>query len=131
MTAQQPEPGSARTVVEIRASLQRDRSPRNVRACLSAADREAFDGEYREALRRAADELDLAPLHECVEAWRRTAIVKADSTEWKHIQETAERVQEQAARGEQSPTGRPWRELVAERAAELGVEVNIPAERRH
>ncbi|GAA3442727.1 DUF6247 family protein [Planomonospora venezuelensis] len=114
MTAQHHEPGSARAVRQIRASLQADRSPRNIRACLPAADREGFDTDYREALRRAGDELDLAPLHACVEAWRRTAILKADADDYAQLVQTAERVQQRADRGE--PTGGlPWDDAFAER----------------
>lgn len=114
MTAYQHEPGSARSVREIRLSLQADRSPRNVRACLPAADRPAFDAEYSEALRRAGDELDLTPLHECVEAWRRTAILKADPEDYAEMMATAERIQQRSERGE--PTGgTPWDDALDER----------------
>jgi hypothetical protein len=91
MTAHQHEPGPARSAREIRASLKADHSPRNVRASLPQGDREAFDADYREVLRRAGDELDLAPLLDCVGAWQRTALVKADPEDHVRMVETAER----------------------------------------
>jgi hypothetical protein len=114
MTAQQHEPGATPTAAQIRASLQEDRSPRNVRACLPREDHEAFDAQYREALRRAGEELDLTPLHQCVESWRRLAILKADPADYARMMETAEHVQGLAERGE--PTGgTAWDEAFSER----------------
>jgi hypothetical protein len=78
MTAQPHEQGHRRTPREIRASLRDDRSPRAIRAALPIEDRDALDRQYREALRKAGDELDLTPLHECVEIWWRHAVLKAD-----------------------------------------------------
>ncbi|MEO3853665.1 DUF6247 family protein [Acrocarpospora sp. B8E8] len=102
MTAQPPGPGPRSAPQKIRASLHADRSPRNIRACLPEDDHAAFDAGYREALRRAADELDLTPVHECVESWRRLAILKADPADYARMMQTADRVQQLAERGEPS-----------------------------
>lgn len=103
MTAEHHEPGATPTSAQIRSSLQADRSPRNVRGSLPREDHAAFDAAYQEALRRAGDELDLAPLHECVESWRRVAILKADPADYARMMRTAEHIQHVAERGE--PTG--------------------------
>ncbi|GAA0967916.1 hypothetical protein GCM10009555_012420 [Acrocarpospora macrocephala] len=102
MTAQPYGPGPRLAPQKIRASLHADRSPRNIRACLPEDDHAAFDAGYREALRRAADELDLTPVHECVESWRWLAILKADPADYARMMQTADRVQQLAERGEPS-----------------------------
>ncbi|GII31089.1 DUF6247 family protein [Planotetraspora mira] len=93
MTAQPHEPHRGRTPAEIRASLREDRSPRAIRAALPVEDLDAFDREYREALRSAADELDLTPLHECVESWWRQAVLKADPLAYAVMVEQAQEIQ--------------------------------------
>ncbi|MEN3540814.1 DUF6247 family protein [Microbispora sp. ZYX-F-249] len=109
MTAQPHEPGHRPTPDEIRASQRDDRSPRAVRAALAVEDLDAFDRQYREAVRKAGDELDLTPLHECVETWWRHAVLKADSAEYVQMIERAEESQRRADLGE-PPGGLPWDE---------------------
>jgi hypothetical protein len=123
--AQPHDPGSKPTPEEIRMSLHSDRGPRNIRGWLPATDHEAFDVEYRAALRRAGEELDLAPLHQCVDSWWRLAVLKADPDGYAQMLQTADRLQQLADRGEEIPAGRPWREVLAARVADLGVEVEI------
>ncbi|MEU8278389.1 DUF6247 family protein [Microbispora bryophytorum] len=109
MTAQPHEPGHRPTPDEIRASLRDDRSPRAIRAALPVEDLDVFDRQYREAVRKAGDELDLTPLHECVETWWRHAVLKADPAEYVQMIERAEESQRRADLGE--PTGGiPWDE---------------------
>ncbi|GAA4563134.1 DUF6247 family protein [Planotetraspora kaengkrachanensis] len=106
MTAQ-PHEHHRRSPARIRASLRDDRSPRAIRAALPAEDLDAFDREYREALRRAGDELDLTPLHDCVESWWRQAVLKADPVAYANMVEQAEDLQRRAEGGE--PVGGvPW-----------------------
>jgi hypothetical protein len=100
MTAQSHESHHRRTPAEIRAALRADRSPRAIRAALPLEDLEAFDREYREALRSAGDELDLTPLHECVESWRRQAVLKADPLAYAVMVQQAEEIERRAAAGE-------------------------------
>ncbi|GAA1306666.1 hypothetical protein Psi02_24440 [Planotetraspora silvatica] len=100
MTAQPHEPHHRRTPAEIRASLREDRSPRAIRAALPVEALDAFDREYREALRSAADELDLTPLHECVESWWRQAVLKADPLAYAVMTEQAQEIQRRAEAGE-------------------------------
>lgn len=100
MTAHPHEPESRRTPEQIRASLQHDRSPRNIRAALPLEDLEAFDRQYRDALQRAADDPDLAPLHECVETWWRRAVLKADPDDYARMMERAEEVRRRVELGE-------------------------------
>ncbi|WP_326820282.1 DUF6247 family protein [Streptosporangium sp. NBC_01756] len=114
MTAQLHGPAVTPTPQEMRVSLRNDRSPRNVRACLPVTDHMAFDEQYREALRRAADELDLTPLHQCMESWRRLAIVKTDPGGYTQMMESAERIQHQVERGE-STDGVVWDDAFTER----------------
>lgn len=107
MTVHPHQPGIGRTRERIRASLRDDRSPRNIRSALPAEDLEAFDRQYREALQKAADELDLTPLHECVESWWRYVVLKTDNAEYTRMLERAEEAQSRLERGE--PTGGiPW-----------------------
>lgn len=63
-------------------------------------DLEAFDRQYRDALQRAADDLDLAPLHECVETWWRRAALKADPDDYARMMGRAEEVQRRVELGE-------------------------------
>ncbi|MFG1826847.1 DUF6247 family protein [Microbispora bryophytorum] len=60
-------------------------------------------------MRKAGDELDLTRLHECVETWRRHAVLKADPDEYARMIERTEETQRRADLGE--PTGGiPWDE---------------------
>ncbi|MFF4778739.1 DUF6247 family protein [Microtetraspora fusca] len=109
MTAQPHESGYRRTPEEIRASLRDDRSPRAIRAALPVEDLDAFDRQYREALQKAGDELDLTPLHECVETWWRHAVLKAEPTEYDRMIDRAEEIRRRADLGEPT-SGVPWDE---------------------
>ncbi|MFC0862551.1 DUF6247 family protein [Sphaerimonospora cavernae] len=113
MTAQHQEPGSiGRTPQQIRTSLRDDRSPRAIRAALPIEDLDAFDRQYRKALRTAADDLDLTPLHECVESWWRHAVLRADPVAYQDMIDQAEEVQRRVESGE--PTGGvAWEEVEA------------------
>lgn len=91
------------TPQQIRTALRNDRRPRAIRDALPMEDLEAFDRQYREALRTAADDLDLTPLHKCVESWWRRAVLTADPVAYRHMLEQAEEIQRRAVLGE--PTG--------------------------
>jgi hypothetical protein len=111
-----------RTPDQIVASLNGDRGPRNIRACLSPADRVHFDKGYRQAMAKATEELDLSPVNDLLAHWWHMARMKATG-EYEQVLEHATYVQHQIESGEYVP-GRPLHEVLAERAAELGVELN-------
>ncbi|NUW37639.1 hypothetical protein HTZ77_40485 [Nonomuraea sp. SMC257] len=123
MTAEPHEYVSARTPEQTLQSLKVDRSPRNIRACLPPEDRESFDRDYRQAMARATDELDLTPVNDLLAHWWHMARMKATG-EYEEIVRHAALVQEHIER-EEHVSGRPLREVLAERAAELGVELDL------
>jgi hypothetical protein len=53
-------------------------SPATIRSFLLPEDRPTFVEAYEAALDQARRSLDLAPVHEVVEDWRRVALVQAD-----------------------------------------------------
>ncbi|MGP3919191.1 DUF6247 family protein [Nonomuraea sp. 10N515B] len=123
MTAELYEPVIARTPDQIVESLNGDRSPRNIRACLPPADRGHFDKDYRQAMAKATEELDLSPVNDLLAHWWHMARMRATG-EYEQVLEQAARVQEQIESGEYVQ-GRPLREALAERAAELGVKLDL------
>ncbi|GIH52957.1 hypothetical protein SAMN05421833_129124 [Microbispora rosea] len=123
MTAESHDLLSVRTPEQIVKSLQADRTPRNIRACLPPADREYFDRDYRRAMAKATEELDLAPVNALLAHWWHMARMKATG-EYEAVLERGARIQEQIERGEYVP-GRPLREVLAERASVLGVELDL------
>ena len=50
-----------------------DATPAQIRAALTSEDAVRFDQHWREVMQRATEQLDLAEVHEALEAWRRTA----------------------------------------------------------
>ena len=60
-------------------------SPRMVRAALHPEHHEAFDRAFRAALDEAGRELDLQPVHEVVEHWRRRAWITRDPEQHRRI----------------------------------------------
>jgi hypothetical protein len=60
-------------------------SPRGVRAALHPEHHEAFDRAFRAALDEAGRELDLQPVHEVVEHWRRRAWITRDREQHRRI----------------------------------------------
>ncbi|MFC5830340.1 DUF6247 family protein [Nonomuraea insulae] len=123
MTAESHELISIRTPEQIVESLKADRSPRNIRACLPPADRGFFDRDYRRAMAKATEELDLGPVNALLAHWWHMARMKATG-EYEAVLEQGARVQDQIERGEYVP-GRPLQEVLAERASQLGVELNL------
>ncbi|MEU7694016.1 DUF6247 family protein [Microbispora hainanensis] len=123
MTAEPHELISALTPEQIVESLEADRTPRNIRACLPPADREYFDRDYRRAMVKATEELDLAPVNALLAHWWHVARMKATG-EYEAVLERGARIHEQIERGEYVP-GRPLREILAERASALGVELDL------
>ncbi|GAA1024567.1 hypothetical protein Aple_009050 [Acrocarpospora pleiomorpha] len=123
MTAEPYEPIIARTPDQVVESLNGDRSPRNIRACLPPADRGDFDKDYQQAMAKATEELNLSPVNDLLAHWWHMARMKATG-EYEEVLEHATRVQEQIESGEYVP-GRPLREALAERAAELGVKLDL------
>ncbi|MFE3447366.1 DUF6247 family protein [Nonomuraea sp. NPDC059194] len=123
MTAEPHEVTSVRAPEQIVESLMADRSPRNIRACLPPADRGYFDRDYRQAMAKATEELDLKPVNDLLAHWWHMARMKATG-EYEEVLERGGRVQEQLERGEYI-SGRPLREVMAERAAQLGVKLDL------
>jgi hypothetical protein len=92
-----------RTPDQIVASLNGDRSSRNIRACLPPADRVHFDKGYRQA--KSTEKLGLSPVNDLLARWWYIARMKATG-EYEYV------------------PGRPLQDVLAERAAELGVRLD-------
>lgn len=61
------------TSPEPRRAAFLDASAGEIRAALTPEDAAAFDGEWRAALTRAIDSLDLGEINDLLVSWRRTA----------------------------------------------------------
>ncbi|MFF5250137.1 DUF6247 family protein [Streptosporangium sp. NPDC000095] len=114
---------TTRTPKQIVESLKADRSPRNIRTCLPPEDRGYFDRDYRQAMTKATEELDLSPVNDLLAHWWHMARMKATG-EYEEVLEQAVRVQEQIESGEYV-SDRPLHDVLAERAAELGVKLDV------
>ncbi|MEU6410274.1 DUF6247 family protein [Microbispora sp. NPDC046933] len=123
MTAEPHDLINVRTPEQIVESLKTDRTPRNIRACLPPADRDYFDRDYRRAMAKATEELDLAPVNALLAHWWHIARMKATG-DYETVLDQGARVHEQIERGEYVP-GRPLQEVLAERASELGVKLEL------
>ncbi len=123
MTAGSHEMTSGRSPDQIVESLMADRTPRNIRACLPPTDRDYFDLDHRRAMAKATEELDLAPVNALLAHWWHMARMKV-AGEYEAVLEHGARVQEQVESGEYVP-GRPFREVLAERASQLGVDLGL------
>jgi hypothetical protein len=72
---------------------------------------------------KATEELDLSPVNDLLAHWWHMARMKATG-EYEEVLEQAARMQKQIESGEHVQ-GRPLREVLAERAAELGVKLDL------
>src|SRR5688572_821423 len=73
---------------------------KSIRAALLPEDLADFDSGLRRAMNTAADHLDLAPVHEFIEAWWRIAVFSMNPDRHR----TANRTAEAVLRGERVPT---------------------------
>lgn len=60
-------------------------TPRAIRAALLETDQQQFDTAYATALVTAREILDLTPLFETLESWRRTALLQSDRAEYARV----------------------------------------------
>lgn len=88
-------------------------SPRSIRASLLPEDVGTFDSEYRHAMAEATETLDLNPVLDLLERWRRVAWSSADPVAHRRMLSSAGRLEA----GEDLRT-EPW----VETRARLGVE---------
>jgi hypothetical protein len=79
--------------------------PRAIREALTAEDVETFEVEYRQAMAQASDTLDLNPVLDLLEGWRRLAWSAQDPQAHRRMLAAAERLDA----GEDIPT-EPWAE---------------------
>jgi hypothetical protein len=79
------------------------RSPAAIRAVLLPEEAGDFDREYRQVMREATESLDLTPVLEMLERWRRVAILSQDAERHRRMLDHAERLQ----RGKDLST-EPW-----------------------
>jgi hypothetical protein len=63
---------------------------KSIRAALLPEDLSDFDSGLRRAMNTAADHLDLAPVHEFIEAWWRIAVSAMDPDRHRSARRTAE-----------------------------------------
>ena len=105
MTASAPEP--ARPGVPAK-------DLKSIRAALLPEDLGDFDSGLRRSMNRAADHLDLAPVHEFIEAWWRIAVSSRDPDSHRAARRTAEAL----LRGEPVPTSDAT-DMIRRRLADL------------
>jgi hypothetical protein len=79
-------------------------SPATIRSWLATdEDRDRFLGDYAAALDRARDELDLTPVQDTIEEWRRIAVLQTDPAGFRRtVRYAAEQVT-----GQPSPEDEP------------------------
>jgi Family of unknown function (DUF6247) len=82
-----------------------DPDPRAIREALTAEDVETFEVEYRQAMAQASDTLDLNPVLDLLERWRRFAWSAQDPVAHRRMLAAAARLDA----GEDIPT-EPWAE---------------------
>jgi len=89
-----------------------DASPGKVRAALIPEDAARFEQEWREALNRAADSLDLTEVLDVLARWRRTAWLTTAQGHagYRQLPADADRI---LATGERPPGTLPWSALRA------------------
>lgn len=68
-------------------------SPRSIRAALLPDDVGAFDSEYRQAMAEATETLDLNPVLDLLERWRRIAWSSADPVAHQRMLRNAARLE--------------------------------------
>lgn len=81
-------------------------SPATIRESLLPDDRTAFDDAYRSALTAARDSLDLTDLFDCLERWRRVAVLQRDPQRFASVVRRAA----EALSGVPVPEGEPLAE---------------------
>lgn len=64
--------------------LGRGATPEAIHAALLETDRAHFRAAFTEALDRAKHELDLTPVFDTLEDWRRLAVAQSDPHGWRH-----------------------------------------------
>ena len=77
--------------------------PRTIRDALTPAERGDFDREYRQAMADATENLDLTPVVDLLERWRRVAASAQDAPAHQRMLDHARRL----SAGELLPT-EPW-----------------------
>ena len=87
---------------------------KSIRAALLPEDLGDFDSGLRQAMNRAADHLDLAPVHEFIEAWWRIAVFSMNPEAHRSARRTAAAL----LRGESVPTVDAT-DMIRRRIAEL------------
>ena len=88
-------------------------SPARVRQALTPEDQAAFDRQWQPLMAQATERLDLAEVHEALEAWRQVAwVTSAPGPE--AYRRTLASAHERLQSGERAPGARPWAQLKAE-----------------
>jgi hypothetical protein len=97
----------------------KDASPREVRAALVPEELSDFDQQWREALSKAADSLDLTDVHDVLDSWRRRATTTnyLGHDGYRRMLAKAERI---LRTGEPEPGSVPLEEIKALIAERLG-----------
>ena len=90
-----------------------DAPPGDVRAALTPEDAVAFDAEWRSALSRAMDSLDLTEINELLVSWRRTAHLTTalGHAGYRQLLARADRI---AATGQPEPGTAPVQDVMTE-----------------
>lgn len=91
-------------------------SPAEIRAFLRSEDVPVFDRQWRDTMSTATRSLDLAPVRQLLEHWRRYAIHRAGlgEAEWAAL---TERARERFANPPDVSESLSWDDLLARRAA--------------
>jgi hypothetical protein len=104
---------SAEAVEPPRPRNFKDASPREVMAALAPEERADFDRQWRQALAKAADSLDLADVLDVLDSWRRRATITnyLSHNGYREMLARADRI---LRTGEPEPGSVPWSQLKAE-----------------
>ena len=90
-----------------------DASPATIRKALTPKDAAEFDRHWRQVMERATERVDLAEVHEALDAWRQVAWVTSahGAATYRRVLASAE---ERLWTGERANGAVPWPQLKAE-----------------
>jgi len=90
-----------------------DATPAQIRHALTPPDAAEFDRQWREIMNQATELLDLAPVHNLLESWRRVAWMTAVRGPHKY-QQTMATAEQRLRTGGRGADSVPWRQLSTE-----------------
>lgn len=90
-----------------------DATPAQIRDALTPPDAAEFDRQWREVMHQATDRLDLTPVHEVLESWRRVAWLTTVRGS-QGYQQTMATAEQRLRTGDRGAGSVPWHQLSTE-----------------